>query len=108
MPAVLTQGDSLKCVNNGTVQSEGAAKLVVAGQHVLTQAGVAGKSVSGCTPPGSPPPPACTTVSSIDSGVAAKLVVAGAPVLLAGMTATPDQPHPIGPASAGQSKLVAS
>lgn len=109
MPAVLTKGDTLKCtVGQGTVQSTGADKLVVAGHKVLTQAGVAGKSIFGCAPSGSPPPPTCTTVSSITSGVSTKLFVGGSPVLLAGMAATPDQPHPIGPATAGQSKLIAS
>lgn len=110
MPAVLTTGDTLTCIpGNGTVQSKGAAKLLVGSQPVLTQDGVIAQSVSKCAPPGSPPPPPCTIVLTIESGVAKKLLVANSPVLLDALKATGGPAgHKIGPASAGQSKLVAS
>jgi len=110
MPRVLTSADQLQCtVGNGTVQTTGASRLVVAGSPVLTAAEVTGKMISACSPPGSPPPPPCTAVSSVLSGQSLKLMVSGSPVLLEGAMAqgTPG-PHPIGPASASQSKLSAS
>lgn len=111
-PAVLTTSDSLTCtVGMGSVKAQGASKLVVAGNPVLTKSGVEGKEVSACSPPpASPTPPPCTKVGSVPSGASAKLVVSGSPVLLSGLTAigTAVPPHPIGPATAGQSKLVAT
>lgn len=110
MSKVLTMGDSLSCtVGHGNVRASGASKLVVAGQKVLTAAGVSGATISGCAPPGSPPPPPCTSVGSLLSGQATKLLVSGSPVLLDQCTAqgTP-APHPIGPVSASQTKLEVS
>lgn len=110
MPKVLTSADSLSCTaGSGSVQASGASKLVVAGNPVLTASGVQGKTVSNCSPPGSPPPPPCTSVSTIQSGQSTKLFVSNSPVLLDQMTAQGSPgPHPIGPVSAGQSKLEAS
>jgi hypothetical protein len=110
MAKVLTADVSLSCtVGHGSVQASGAGKLVIAGQPVLTVAGVTGATVAGCAPPGSPPPPPCTAVGSLLSGQAAKLFVSGSPVLLDQCTAKgAPQPHAIGPASASQSKLEAS
>lgn len=110
MPAVLTTADTLTCkIGQGTVKVQGAAKLIAGGNPVLTQAGVLGKPVSACAPPGTPPPPPCTAVATIASGIATKLLVASSPVLLSAMIGTGGPgAHPIGPASAGQSKLVAA
>lgn len=107
MPAVLTKGDSVTCKFGGTVSPDGG-KLVVAGNAVLTVAGVAGHTVTGCG--AGNPPPLCSSVASITSGQAAKLVVGGSPVLLSGMVAATDQgvAHPVGPISAGQNKMEAS
>lgn len=110
MGKVLTNADKLSCtVGNGTVQSSGADKLIVVGHAVLTLSGVAGKPVSGCSPPGSPPPPPCTAVGSVTAGQSLKLLVSGSPVLLdqAEAQGMPG-PHPIGPVSASQAKLEAS
>lgn len=109
MPGVLITSDTMACkVGQGTVGVSGASKLVVSGTAVLTADGVNGKEVTGCAPPGSPPPPPCTKASLL-TGQSTKLFVAGSPVLLAQTTAqgaaTP--PHPIGPVSASQTKLVA-
>ena len=107
MPAVLTKGDTLACKFNGTVTPDGS-KLEVAGNAVITASGVAGKPVAGCG--AANPPPLCTTVGSITSGQASKLQIGGSPALLSGMVAATDQgaAHPIGPVTAGQSKLEAS
>jgi hypothetical protein len=107
MPAVLTKGDSVTCKFNGTVSPDGS-KLEVAGNAVLTAAGVENHSVAACG--AANPPPLCSTVASVTTGKATKLVVGGSPALLSGMVAATDQgaAHPIGPVSAGQSKLEAS
>lgn len=111
MPAVLTRADALVCsIGNGRVQTQGASKLVVSGNAVLTVATVQGATVAACAPPGSPPPPPCTAVGQMLSGVARKLLVSGSPALLSGATATAAAPpgHPIGPATVATSKLDAS
>lgn len=107
MPAVLTKGDTVTCKFGGTVSPDGS-KLLVAGHAVLTVAGVAQHAVTGCG--AANPPPLCASVASITAGQAGKLVVGGTPALLSGMIAATDQgvTHPVGPISAGQSKLEAS
>ena len=110
MPKVLTKVDSISCtVGNGTVSPTGDSKLLVNGNAVLTVAKLQGQSVAGCAPPGSPPPPSCTSVGTIASGASTKLMVSGSPVLLDQTLATSNVPpgHPIGPISATQSKLEA-
>jgi hypothetical protein len=110
MPKVLTKADSMTCtIGNGTVQTTGAAKLVVSGKQVLTVSGVSGASISGCSPPGSPPPPPCTSVGAPLSAQSSKLIVSGSPVLLDQCsTQGMPGPHPIGPVSGSQSKLEAT
>lgn len=107
MPAVLTKADTLTCKFGGTV-SPGDSKLEVAGSAVLTAAGVEQQSVAHCG--AGNPPPLCSRVASVTSGKASKLVIGGSPALLSGMVAETDQgtAHPVGPISAGQSKLEAS
>lgn len=110
MPKVLTSADTITCtIGQGTVSPSGDAKLVIAGNAVLTVAKLQGQSVSGCAPPGSPPPPSCSSVATVGSGGASKLIVSGSPVLLDQTAATSNAPagHPIGPISATQSKLEA-
>lgn len=107
MAKVLTTADSFECQYQGKVQASGAGKLVVAGNEVLTVVGVSNASVSGCSPPGSPPPPPCVTVASV-SGQAAKLFVSGSPVLLDQFSAVGSTGHNIALKSSAQSKLEAS
>lgn len=107
MAAVLISMDSLICTaGNGKVQSAGDSKLLVNSNPVMTVAAVQGAAVAGCAPKGTA---ACTSVASMVSGIATKLLVSGSPVLLSGAAGTgAPEPHPIGPVSASHSKLVAS
>jgi hypothetical protein len=110
MPRVLTKVDSISCtVGNGIVSPTGDSKLLVAGSDVLTVAKLQGQAVSGCVPPGSPPPPSCASVGTIISGSSTKLIVSGSPALLDQTSASSNTPpgHPIGPISATQSKREA-
>ena len=106
MPAVLTKADTLACTYQGTV-APGSSKLRVNNNPVLTQATVENQSVAGCKASASQQTP-CTSVKAVTVGAAKKLLVGNSPALFTGMTAGTDATHVIGPASAGQTKLVAS
>jgi hypothetical protein len=111
MTAVLTTGSRVACSSQGTVQTSSNAKLSVNGRPVLLKAGIASKSIAGCSHPvdSSKGIAACTTVASV-SGFAGKLTVGGAGVALASLSGMGDSTNPIDTisASAQQSKLTAS
>src|SRR5206468_3177746 len=104
MPAVLTKGDTIECKFHGTVTPDGS-KLEAAGKAVLTAAAIENHPVTACG--AGNPPPLCTTLQSVTTGKASKLVIGGSPALLSGMLASTDQgsAHPVGPITAGQTKL---
>jgi hypothetical protein len=88
MSSVLTTQSTVGCGHSGTVATEGAARLTVAGHAVLTRQGVNGKQVRGCqtvpatNPNGTPKDAPCTAVAGVDRTEAARLRVGGAPALV--------------------------
>jgi hypothetical protein len=123
MANVLTTASTVSCgkkdllalppppTHGGTVGTSSQAKLQVSGNPVLLQSGVAGKSVSGCTPPNdsSKSLVACQTVVSVTTGTSTKLKADNAPVLLDTLAGTTSGNPPGNlPATAGQTKLTAS
>lgn len=114
MALVLTEDSRIACGSNGVVSKTGQSKLKVSGGKVLLLDGVSGKTISGCTvtTDTNTGTVQCQSVASV-SGVAAKLKVSAAAVLLQTATGTTTGVHvPPTPASlsftANQTKLKAS
>ena len=114
MAEVLTTGSTVDCGHTGTVSTSGASKLKVAGNAVLLEDGVSGKSVSACVTQNvtNTGMKQCTTVTSVTMGKATKLKVGGAPVLLSSLKGATDgtvggSPQMLLKATAGQTKLKA-
>jgi hypothetical protein len=113
MPKVLTVGSTLVCAHQGTVTLvQSQSLLKVAGNAVLVQGDVDGKTISGCATPVSMTSKPCTTVVSMMLGTATKLKVGGKAVLLEtamGMTdgVTPAPTNIWRVQAAGQQKLDA-
>lgn len=112
MPAVLTEGSSLKCAHQGTVSTSGATKLKVSGRNVLTVSGMGSWSVgSDCTQKGTNMKQCTKVVPPPASGASTKLRVQGSPVVLASLSIITDGAPATGPVTAqaaNQNKLVAS
>lgn len=115
--AVLAAASTINCAHMGTVGRAQAGRLRVAqvdpltgtlAQRAVLTTEAFGQSVTGCTAPSlQPPQSACTTVT-VTAGTAAKLSVAGKPVLLATLVATTaPQSLPLLPVVAGQARLKA-
>ncbi|MFD0689862.1 hypothetical protein [Actinomadura fibrosa] len=87
---VLTTGSTITCghATAGHVLPDSAAKLAVAGEPVLLEAGVTTFDTA-CTPVSSNDKP-CGKVRAITGGRSAKLLVGGSPVLLASLAGTTD------------------
>lgn len=112
MAFVLTTSSRIVCGSQGAVSTSGQAKLTVGGVPVLVKAGVAGKSLSGCTvvTNASSGTKQCSTVASVSAGEATKLTVGGAAVMLDTLAGTADglpTPGAMLTATANQSKLKA-
>lgn len=112
MPRVLTTRSSVGCAHKGTVGVSGRARLVVDGGRALYRDAVLAKAVTGCVikDDKQSDTKACDTVTQVSAGEAGKLTVDGTPVLttdLAGQTSgkVSGVQQPLGPATAGQSRL---
>ena len=110
MPYVLTESSQITCPHNAPVSVSSSAKLSVAGAKVLLLSGVSGADIEGCLNPNNSSSKQCTVVTSAD-GAAAKLTVAGQPVVNDTFAGTSDGTPPNPPAllllSPGQTKLSA-
>jgi hypothetical protein len=120
---VLTTASSVTCTHGGVVDISSDAKLTVgaAGDRVLLQAGVMGKSFKTAPPCSNLDNPntgalQCKHVVTVTGGTSSKLRVGGQPVLLASLAGTTDgvpppplaPPSRLGSAQAGQTKLRAT
>lgn len=108
MAGVLTIASNVQCGHQGTVSTSSSTKLKVKGSAVLTELGVMGKSVAGCTTTPSTSTKPCLLVTGVITGRALKLRAGGLPVLLDTLAGLTDGlPPGTLPASAGQKKLKA-
>ena len=111
MPKVLTEGATVKCIHQGTVQvSASQSKLKVGGKAVLVMGDLDGKPVSGCTNQGAPGQVPCTTTVAMSAGASTKLKVGGLAALLdtALGTTNSSPPGTFSVQAAGQTELAAS
>ncbi len=112
MGKVLTKDSTVSCNHSGSATfSPTSSKLTVGGTKVLLKADVEACTITGCT--FTPPPPGripCTGVTSVLLGVATKLTVGGAGVVLESLTGITNSsvPGSLTGVSAGQSKLTAT
>jgi hypothetical protein len=91
MPKVLTEGSTLTCLHQGTVQlTASQSVLKVGGKPVLVQGDLEGKAISGCKTPTSQSSKPCLTVVAMALGAATTLKAGGKPVLLDTATGTTD------------------
>jgi hypothetical protein len=91
MPRVLTEGSTLTCLHQGTVQLTASQRvLTVGGQPVLVRGDLEGQAISGCQTPTSQSSKPCLTVVAMTLGAAATLRAGGKPVLLDTATGTTD------------------
>jgi hypothetical protein len=93
----------------GTVITVSSAKLKVLGESVLLRSSIEKQQVIGCQ---LKPPPngtiACQTVMAVQKGLAAKLSVGGAPVVLATLKGTTNGSIPTDVPPTPQSHLAAT
>lgn len=120
MAKVLTKASEVKCAHSGKASLSSSALLKVGGDPVLREADVKGASLSGCSTTNRSPTQAnqtkdvkCSSVSSVATDEATKLMADGKPVSLDTLTGMSDgtladvTPLPGVSASAKQSKLTA-
>lgn len=108
MAGVLTSASNVQCGHQGTVSTSSTTRLKVQGGAVLTESGVMGMPVAGCTTAPSTSTKPCLSVTGIITGRALKLRAGGQPVLLDTLAGSTDGVPPgTLPASAGQTKLKA-
>jgi hypothetical protein len=98
MPYVLTVNSQITCAHNASIQLSSSAKLTVAGAKVLLLPEVVGAAIPACPNPNSSSSKQCTLVASA-GGAAAKLTVAGQPVLNDTFVGTSDGAPPAPPAA---------
>jgi len=85
MSFVLTEGSTVTCDNAGQVKLTATqSKLTVSGSKVLVEGDLSGATISGCTTVTNPNTSMlqCSSVTSVEGGVAGKLKVNGKGVLL--------------------------
>jgi hypothetical protein len=111
MPSVLTVASAVTCPHQASVATSGTSKLTVSGSAALLAAGIAGQTVSACPISDSSSTTKCRTVLSVTGGLATKLTVGGAPVVLESLIGVTDGVSPAGNAlvaQANQTRLTAS
>lgn len=111
MPSVLTIGSIVACPHQAGVATSGTPKLVVSGSPALLAGGVVGHSIATCPISDSSSTTKCRIVVSVTGGLAAKLTVGGAPVVLDSIVGATDGISPAGNAlvaQPNQTRLTAS
>jgi hypothetical protein len=111
MPSVLTIASLVTCPHQASVATSGTSKLTVSGNPALLAAGIAAHTIGTCPITDSNSTTKCRTVLSVTGGLAAKLTVGGAPVVLDSIVGATDGVSPAGNALVAQSnqtRLTAS
>ena len=111
MPSVLTTASLVTCPHQAAVATSGTTKLTVSGNPALLAAGVQGHGIGTCSVTDSNSTTKCRTVVSVTGGLAPKLTVGGAPVVLDSIVGVTDGVSPTGNAlvaQPNQTKLTAS
>jgi hypothetical protein len=111
MPSVLTIDSVVTCPHQASVATSGTPRLIVSGNAALLADGIQGHGIATCPITDSSSTTKCRLVASVTGGLATKLAVGGAPVVLETILATTDGVSPAGNvvvAQANQTRLTAS